>query len=260
MKKRSFAEAASQVAVTQEILVQGTLGMAFMHAPLSLVTIFASCKDRHERKHSVPAALLFATLVLSASLVGCSSETSKPAENAKPEAKGPELLTGRSAFQKMFIAARGWARDAQPYRIESTATSDANGRDGKSAIWRAFFASPSQRGAKPFIWSGSAAENAPSRGVNPGVEDNYSPSNSSTQIFDSAFLKVDSDQAFAAAQKHGGDKIVEKTPDTPVTYVCDWNHNTNELVWHVIYGAGRDQSRLTVAINASTAEFIRVEK
>ena len=110
------------------------------------------------------------------------------------------------------------------------------------------------------MWSGSTAENAPSRGVNPGNEDNYTPSNSSTQIFDSAFLKIDSDQAFATAQKHGGDKILEKSPDTPVVYSCDWNHNTNELVWHVIYGSGRDQSKLTVAINASSGEFIRVEK
>jgi hypothetical protein len=237
MKKRSLADAASQVAATQGILGQDKLGIAFARAAVLLAVV-------------IPLALL----------VGCSSETGKPAESVKPEVKGPELLTGRSAFQKMFIAARGWARDAQPYRIESTPTSDANGRDGKSAIWRAFFASPSQHGAKPFIWSGSAAENAPSRGVNPGNEDNYSPSNSSTQIFDSAFLKIDSDQAFATAQKHGGEKTLEKSPDTPVVYSCDWNHNTNELVWHVIYGSGRDQSKLTVAINASSGEFIRVEK
>jgi hypothetical protein len=251
MKKRSLAEAASPVATTHELLRPAIFGMAFTHSLRPRVTMVA------RGAAAVPILALFVLLAL---LVSCSSETSKPAESAKPEAKGPELLTGRSAFQKMFIAARGWARDAQPYRTESTPTSDANGRDGKAAIWHAFFASPSQHGAKPFIWSGSAAENAPSRGVNPGVEDNYSPSNSSTQIFDSAFLKVDSDQAFATAQKHGGDKILEKTPDTPVIYVCDWNHNTNELVWHVIYGTGRDQSKLTVAINASTGEFIRVEK
>lgn len=261
MKKRSLGEAASHIRATGQMLRQEPWGMAFtrgLRSPVSMLARFE--RTMRERKQSVPAAVLPSLLVLLALLTGCSSESSKPAESAKPETKGPELLTGRSAFQKMFIAARGWARDAQPYRIESTPTSDANGRDGKSAIWRAFFASPSQRGAKPFIWSGSAVENAPSRGVSPGNEDNYSPSNSSTQIFDSAFLKVDSDQAFATAQKHGGDKILEKSPDTPVIYICDWNHNTNELVWHVIYGSGRDQSKLTVAINASTKEFIRVEK
>jgi hypothetical protein len=190
-------------------------------------------------------------------LAACSPESSKHSETEPPKPKAPELLTGRSAFQKTMIAARGWARDAQPYRIESSATTESKGQDGKWAVWRASFGSPSQRSVKSYTWSGSAADGAPSRGVNPGTEDTYSPSNSSTQIFDMAFLKVDSDQAFATAQKHGGDKVIEKAPDTTVSYVCDWNHNTNELVWHVTYNAN---PRFTVAVNASTGEFIRVEK
>jgi hypothetical protein len=192
-------------------------------------------------------------------LAACDSNTGKPPE-AKPQPKGPELLTGRSAFQKVYIAARGWARDAEPFRIESTATSDGNGQDGKWAVWRASFGSPALRSVKPYIWSGSATADAPSRGVSPGTEDTYNPNNASTQVFDVAFLKVDSDQALATAQKHGGDKILEKDPTTIVNYVCDWNHNTNELVWYVIYGANRESAKLTVAVNASTGEFIRVEK
>lgn len=199
--------------------------------------------------------LLFLSL-----LTACSSEPGKPTEPAKPAVKAPELITGRSAFQKVYVAARGWQQDAKPYRLEATVTSDGNGQDGKWAVWRGSFASPAQRSAKSFTWSGSAAEGAPERGINPGIEDSYSPSNSSTQVFDIAFLKVDSDQAFATAQKHGGDKILEKEPNTPVFYVCDWNHNTNELIWHVIYGASRDNAKLTVSVNASTGDFIRVEK
>jgi hypothetical protein len=202
------------------------------------------------------AAVAFALLAL---LVACSSDSDKPAET-KPEVKGPELITARSAFQKLYIAARGWNQDAKPYRIESTATSDGNGQDGKWAVWRASFASPNARSEKSYTWSGSAANGASDRGVNPGTEDSYSASNASTQIFDMAFLKIDSDQALATAQKHGGDKILEKEPDTPVIYVCDWNHNTSELIWHVIYGASREGAKLTVAVNASSGEFIRVEK
>ncbi len=202
---------------------------------------------------------MFAVLGLLALLAACSSESSQPAETAKPEPKGPELLTGRSAFQKTYIAARGWARDAQAFRIESSVTSDGNGHDGKWAVWRVSFASPSQRAVKSFVWSGSAAQDAPPRGINPSTEDSYNPTNASTQVFDAAFLKIDSDQALATAQKHGGDKILEKSPDTPVSYICDWNRNTNRLVWHVIYGS-RDSAKLTVAVDASTGEFIRAEK
>jgi hypothetical protein len=221
-----------------------------------------SIEDRIANPHrSSRASKLFAASLLAiiALFLGCETNAPKPSE-AKPEPKGPELLTGRSSFQKVFIAARNYAVDAKPFRIESTPTSDGNGHDGKSAVWRASFASLTQHGAKPFIWSGSNAPDAPSRGVSPGNEDVYNPGNASTQMFDVAFLKVDSDQAFSVAQKHGGEKILEKDPSLPVIYICDWNHNTNELVWHVIYGADRDNSKLTVAVNASTGEFIRVEK
>jgi hypothetical protein len=214
--------------------------------------------DEQPTRVLLSAAVVLTMLLLA--LASCSSEPSKPAEPAKLEIKTAELLTGRAGFQKAYIAARGWARDAQPYRIQSLPTSDGNGHDGKWAVWRSSFASPSMRSVKSYVWSGSVASDAPARGVNPGAEDNYSATNSSTQIFDTAFLKVDSDQAVATAQKHGGDKILEKSPNTVVTYICDWNRNTNELVWHVIYGTGRDASRLTVAVNASSGEFIRVEK
>ncbi len=199
-------------------------------------------------------------IMLLALLAGCTSESSKPAEPVKEQPKGPELITARSAFQKLYVAARGWNLDAKPYRIESVATSDGNGHDGKWAVWRASFASATQRSEKSYTWSGSSADGAPSRGINPGTEDSYSASNASTQVFDMAFLKIDSDQAEETAQKHGGDKVLEKAPNTPVTYACDWNHNTNELVWHVIYGASREDAKLTVSVNASTGEFIRVEK
>src|SRR5258708_16285831 len=198
-------------------------------------------------------------MMMLALLTACSSDSDKT-EEAKPEVKGPELITARSAFQKLYVAARGWNQDARPYRLESVATSDGKGQDGKWAIWRCSFASATKRSAKTYTWSGSAADGAPSRGVNPGTEDSYSPSNSSTQGFDMAFLKIDSDQAFATAQKHDGEKVLEKAPATPVIYICDWNHNTNELTWHVIYGSNREGAKLTVAVNASTGEFIRVEK
>lgn len=206
----------------------------------------------------VPSAFT-AALVTVIVLTGCNSTPAKPAE-AKPEVKQPELLTGRSAFYKTFIAARNYAADVKPFRVESTPSPESNGQDGKSAIWRIGYASATQHGVKPYFWSGSNAADAPARGVSPGNEDVYNPTNASTVVFDPAYLKIDSDQAFTEAQKHGGSKLLEKDPSTPVLYICDWNHNTNELTWHVVYGTTRDTAKLTVAVNASTGEFIRVEK
>jgi hypothetical protein len=232
------------------------------HAPCAKETRSQPSHGINTRKkfRCIRSTGIAAGLILLALLTACTSEPEKPTEPAKPEVKGPELLTGRSAFQKVFVAARGWNQDARPYRIESVATSDGNGHDGKWAVWRAGFASAAQRVARTYSWSGSAAEGAPSRGVGFGVEDSYSPTNASMQTWDMQFLKVDSDQALATAQKHGGDKVLEKSPDIPVTYVCDWNHNSNQLIWHVIFGANREDSKLTVSVDASTGQFIRVEK
>jgi len=214
-------------------------------------------RPRNMRRLKFACSAIFLGVMLA--MLGACSSDNKSAES-KPEVKPPDVVGARSGFQKAYVAARGWNQDAKPYRIESISTSEANGRDGKWAEWRSSFASPSARSQKAFTWSGSNADGAPSRGVNPGIEDTYNPSNASTAIFDPQFLKIDSDQALDTAKKHGGDKILADAPDTPVMYVCDWNHNTNQLVWHVIFGPAREGAKLVISVDASTGNFIREEK
>jgi hypothetical protein len=195
---------------------------------------------------------LFVAILAAGFMAGCSSEPGKPTASETPKPKAPEAITGSSAFYKCYSSARLWAPDAQPYRVESQPTTDSKGRDGKAGEWRAGFASPAQHTTRPYTWANGD--------ISHSVEDSYSPTNSSTQIFNVQFLKVDTDKAFAVAQQHGGDKLLEKEPDTPVLYVLDWNRQMNELLWHVIYGTDRDTAKLRVAVNASTGEFSRVEK
>ncbi|HZU43636.1 MAG TPA: hypothetical protein VE994_13245 [Terriglobales bacterium] len=208
------------------------------------------------------AAMILALAVLA----GCSgsnqSKSSEQAQSApaKPAAPATETMTGRAAFQSLYIAARGWAPDARPFRLESISTTDATGKDGKSAIWRAVFASAMRHSIKPYQWSGSSSPDAPSRGISPGTEDTYNPSNASTQVFDIGFLKVDSDKAFEVAQKHGGEKILKSKPEHPVTYLLDWNPRGNELIWHVYYGSSRSDASLAVDVDASDGAFLRTEK
>ena len=190
---------------------------------------------------------LIVAIAAAALLVGCSSEPTKPTETPKP--KAPEAITGSSAFYKCYISARGWAQDVQPYRAESNTSKT---RDGKATEWRTGFAAPSVHSTRSYTWS--AGE------VSHGVEDTYSPTNPSTLVFNVQFLKTDTDKAFAIAQQHGGDKLLEKEPDTPVFYVLDWNKQENSLLWHVIYGNDQPSAKLRVAVNAATGEFSRVEK
>jgi hypothetical protein len=184
--------------------------------------------------------------------------TSEPPHKAQP--KPLDLLTGRSAFQKCYIQARGWQADAQPFRLASQPTSDSDGHEGKADVWSAWFGSASLGRMKAFAWSGTSAADAPDRGVTLAGQDSYSPGNSSTHAFNIGFIKIDSDAAFDVAQKHGGDKILQQDPKTPVFYLLDWSTATNQLIWHVVYGPQRAGAKLAISVDATTGEFIRVEK
>jgi hypothetical protein len=200
----------------------------------------------------LPSLLGVALLILS----GCFSDPEKP----KAVAKAPEYVTGHVGFQKMYAAARGWSPDIQGFRLISTLTADSKGHDGKSGMWTASFASAAKQKAKLYYWSGSNASEAPERGVTWNVEDSYSATNTSTHVFDMAFLKVDSDGALETAMKHGGDKLMEKDPNQPVMYLLEWDGPSNSLLWHVIFGTARTDNKLQVLVNASSGDFVRVEK
>jgi hypothetical protein len=198
-------------------------------------------------------------------LAGCSSDnkpssSDEPRPTAAPVAKQAEYETGRTAFQKMYVSARGWAGDVKTFRLQSQFTPDAATNEGKSGLWRGSFASPSKRMMKLFVWSGLVGPDAPEQGITFSAEDSWNPSNPSTAVFDIGFLKVDSDVAYSVAQKHGGEKLTQKDPKQPVFFVLDWDTGKNQLIWHVIYGNSQDEAKLRIAVDATSGAFVRVEK
>ena len=207
----------------------------------------------------------FVAVILLSALVLASCSSNKPAEKSSTPAADQkksqpnEYKTGQQAFQNLFVAARSFAPDVKPYRLQSLYTEGAPVEEGKAGIWTAQFASVARKGIKTYTWSGVTAEGAPDRGVTHGTEDDYNPANSSTQVFEVQFLKIDSNKAFEEAQKHGGDKLFKKDPKQPVFFVLDWNPKGNELIWHVIYGTSRNEAKLAIAIDASSGLFKHVE-
>ena len=194
-------------------------------------------------------------------LAACSSN--QPAQSssaAKATPKQAEYETGREAFQKMYLSAHSWASDAEPFRLQSQYTPGAPVSEGKAGIWRASFASPSKRMMKMFMWSGLVGPDAPEPGISFSAEDSWSPANTSTHVFDTGFVKIDSDKAYQVAEEHGGSKLTKANPQQPVFFVLDWDAAKNLLLWHVIYGESQDNAKLRVAVNASTGLFERVEK
>jgi len=200
---------------------------------------------------------LNAVLALAVVCLGCDSEPKKTTESKEGQ-PAVQTETGRFALQKMLAPARFWSPDAEPVRLESSNLKGSNGQDGKATFWRALFASPGRQKSEPFTWSGVATEDAP-KGVNHGVEDTYNPANRASRPFDLNFLKVDTDKAFEVAQKHGGKQVLEKDAKVNVGYLLDWDVQSNQLRWHVIYGGSESTGKLTVLVDASSGEFLRKE-
>jgi hypothetical protein len=196
-----------------------------------------------------------ALLILALTLVACDESKPNTGQGSTPEKKVTETQTGRYALQKMLPVARLWAADAKPIQLESSPSSENNGQDGKSAFWRAVFGSASRGKSEPFSWSGSPD----SHGVDHGVEDTFNPNNRSTQPWDLAFLKVDTDKAFEVAQEHGGKELLSKEPKMQIMYFLGWNAGSSQLAWFVIYGGSTSSARLTVLVDASTGHFLRKE-
>jgi len=212
--------------------------------------------------------LAFALSVISVAIltVGCSStenqpsSTAQPAAAAQPQKKEPVLYTGQEAFNRMLGLATKWAPDAAPARVESVLTTETTGQDGKSTIWRGYFVSPSRRATNTIVCSGSRRPDAPPFGVSPeGAEGAYN-AQSAGLIFSQYLLKTDTDKAFAIAQQHGGEAIVKKDAQQPITYVLLKDKQQNVPVWYVIYGTSETDRKGIGVINATTGAFVRAGK
>lgn len=207
--------------------------------------------------------LIISSLAILTLFAGCSSGN-KNAESAQKNAQTPpppaakpasQLETGRIAFQRMYVAARAWAADAQPVHLQSEPTQADDGADGKAGVWNATFASPAHSSVQDFTWSGVDEEDAPARGVTRGGAGTYSPSNVSTQPFDFAYLKIDSDKAYAAAKAKLKNK---KEAATPVQYTLSFDGRKSQLVWAVQFGASG--ATTTIDVDATSGLYIRTER
>lgn len=206
------------------------------------------------------SAIIFAILT-----AGCSSNESKPAESAAakpapPPSTEPIPYTGQEAFNRMLGLALKWSPDAQPARLESVLTPEATGQNGKSTIWRGYFASPSRRATKTIVCSGSRRPDAPPFGVSTEGNDGPYNAEAANLAFLPLLVKTDTDKAFEIAQQHGGDAILKKDAQQPISYVLLKDRKQNVPVWYVIYGTSEKDRKGIGVINATTGAFVSAGK
>ncbi len=213
--------------------------------------------------------LAFALTVIGAAILtaGCSSTENKPKETtsvapaaAPPPSTEPVLYTGLEAFNRMMGLALKWSPDAQPARLESVVTTETTGIDGKSTIWRGYFASPLRHSTKTIVCSGSRRPDAPPFGVSAeGSEGPYN-ADAANLAFLPLLVKTDTDKAFALTLQHGGDAILKKDAQQPIMYVLLKDRSQNVPVWYVIYGTSEKDRKAIGVINATTGAFVRAGK
>ena len=206
----------------------------------------------------------FALSVISIAILttGCSStqDNTKESSAGKPESKDPVLYTGQEAFNRMLGLAMKWSRDAQPARLESVPTTETTGQNGKSAIWRGYFASPSRRSTKTIVCSGSRRPDAPPFGVSAeGTEGAYN-ADAANLAFLPLLVKTDTDKAYEITRQHGGEAILKKNAQQPVTYLLLKDRKQNVPVWYVIYGTSETDRKGIGVINATTGAFVSAGK
>jgi hypothetical protein len=211
----------------------------------------------------------FAICVISiAILTACSSTDNKategtakePASAAPAPSKEPMPYTGQEAFNRMLGLALKWSPDAQPARLESVLTTEATGQNGKSTVWRGFFVSPSRHAVTTVICAGSRRPDAPPFGVSTEANAGVYNADAANLAFLPLLVKTDTDKAYEIAQQHGGEAILKKDAQQPITYVLLKDRKLNVPVWYVIYGASEKDRKGIGVINATTGAFVSAGK
>src|SRR5690349_20687987 len=159
-----------------------------------------------------------AMAALMAMWAACTSTS--PKEAAKAPEKPPEPVTGRHAFQNMYLSARGWAADAQPLQLRSIHLQELKSEPGKAGAWQAAFVSVQTARARSYTFSAVEAAGNLHQGVFAGPAEGWSGSSGQARPFLIAAIKIDSDQAYTTAATHSAD-YVRKHPDSPVSFLLE---------------------------------------
>jgi hypothetical protein len=186
-------------------------------------------------------------------LIGC-SEAPKTDTTRAPE-KPAAPVTGRQAFQSMYPSARGWAVDAQPLQLRSINLQELNSDKGKAGAWQAVFVSQQFAKARSYSFSVVEAAGNLHQGVFGGPAESWSGPTGQAVPFVIAAIKIDSDEAYAAAVAHSADYI-KKFPDRPVSFLLEQTNRFPDLAWRVIWGESVSASDYSVFVDASTGKYL----
>ena len=194
-----------------------------------------------------------AIAVLLALMAACSSAPTS--ESTKTLEKQPEPVTGRHAFQNMYLSARAWAADAQPLQLRSINLQELKPEKGKAGAWQAAFVSAQSARARSYTFSVLEAAGNLHQGVFAGPVEGWSGPSGQSRPFLIAAIKIDSDEAYETAAKHSAE-YVKKHADSPISFLLEQTNRYPDLAWRVIWGDSVSTSDYSVFVDASTGAYL----
>ena len=197
------------------------------------------------KRFPIPVSILLA-------LAAC-SEAPKPAAEKKEPAKPAEPVTGRHAFQQMYVSARAWAPDIQALQLKSIQLSEVKAEPGKAGAWQAIFVSAARGQARAYTWSAVEAPGNLHKGVFAGLEETYMQ-RGQDKPFPVAALKTDTDEAYQTALKKSA-AYAKKNPGMQINFQLDLTPRFPNPCWRVIWGESINTSGYSVLIDASTGDI-----
>ncbi len=205
---------------------------------------------RFQHQKSIVVFALLASLYIACSEAP-KTELGKTVKPSPP----PSPVTGRFAFQRMFMQAKGWAMDAQPLSLSAVFLKQVPVEPGKCGAWQATFISLQKAKAKSYTFSvvdtGGIRE-----GVLAGREEAWSGPRGQEQPFNPQALHVDSDEAYTSAAKESAD-FIKKNPSFPVLFLLEQTPRFPNLTWRVFWGESIGSSHYSVFIDASTGRYLQ---
>jgi len=187
----------------------------------------------------------------------CSEAPQKAVEKA-PEPP-PEPVTDSTAFFRMYNAARSWATDLQPLRMNSVTLPEVKKVPGKSAAWQATFVSQQRQAAKTYSFSViESTSGGLHKGVFAGNEDGWRGPSSGSKPFMIQALKTDSDKAYETAIKKGkkAAEYMKANPYKNILFLLEQNNKFPNLTWRVIWGESVGTSNYSIFVDATTGEYL----
>jgi len=153
----------------------------------------------------------------------------------------------------MYIQARTWAPDAEPLRILSFNLKEVASEHGKCGAWQATFVSPARSKARTYTYSVVESPGNVHEGALPGREEPWSGPRGQEHPFLQQALRIDSDEAFAAAAKESADYL-KKNPRMAVLFLLELTPRFPNPTWRVLWGETIGTSDYSVFVDASTGK------